>query len=148
MGVWRYTPSGNVRFLSYIPSWWKNQPWLERVGGGCTPTPFHSIYHYVRSCSVRSAECRHTPPYFTSTPICTLWYISSGLVWQGKRWLFWTPWVEKFAKLLTEIAVCKYMEDSMDWRRKHISHKFPIYSLSQVFPNNRLNNLRFFKCYG
>jgi hypothetical protein len=23
-------------------------------GGGCTPTPFHSIYHHVQSCGVRS----------------------------------------------------------------------------------------------
>ncbi len=37
-----YTQGGNGRFLACIPSWWKNQPWLVRVGGGgCTPTPFH-----------------------------------------------------------------------------------------------------------
>ncbi len=24
-------------------------------GGGCTATPVHSIYHHVRSCSVRSS---------------------------------------------------------------------------------------------
>ncbi len=36
---------------------WKNKPWLVGVvgGGGCTPTPFHSIYHHVQSCSVISS---------------------------------------------------------------------------------------------
>ncbi len=30
--------------------------------GGCKPTPFHSIYHHVKSCSVRSSwEGRYTP---------------------------------------------------------------------------------------
>jgi hypothetical protein len=24
-------------------------------GGGCTPTPFHHIYHHVQSCNVRSS---------------------------------------------------------------------------------------------
>ncbi len=46
-----YTQGGNGRFLACIPSWWKNRPWLVRVGGGCMPTPFHSIYHHVQSCS-------------------------------------------------------------------------------------------------
>jgi hypothetical protein len=27
----QYTQSGNIRFLAYIPSRWKNQPWLVRV---------------------------------------------------------------------------------------------------------------------
>ncbi len=118
-------------------------------GGGCTPTPpFHSIYHYVQSCSVRSAEYRHTHP-ISSLPL----YVLCGtcqvdLSGRKRDGSFKLLWVEKFAKLLTEIAVCKYMEDSMDWRRKHISHKFPLCSLSQDFPNNRPNNLRFFKCYG
>ncbi len=35
-------------------------------GGGCTPTPFHYIYHHVLSCSVRySCEGRYTPPIST-----------------------------------------------------------------------------------
>ncbi len=34
-----YTQSGNGRFLAYIPSRWKNQPWLVRVGGA-RPPPF------------------------------------------------------------------------------------------------------------
>jgi len=37
--ITEYTQSGDCRFLAYIPSWWKNQPWLVGVGG-CTPTPF------------------------------------------------------------------------------------------------------------
>jgi hypothetical protein len=28
-----YTQSGYGRYLAYIPSWWKNQHWLVRVGG-------------------------------------------------------------------------------------------------------------------
>ncbi len=43
--------------------------------GGCTPTPFHYIYHHVKkSCGERSSwEGRYTPPiFFYSTPICTL----------------------------------------------------------------------------
>ncbi len=35
-------------------------------GGGCTPTPFHCIYHHVQSCGVRSSwEGRYTPPIST-----------------------------------------------------------------------------------
>jgi hypothetical protein len=34
-------------------------------GGGCTPTPFHFIYHLVQSCGVRSSrEGRYTRPLF------------------------------------------------------------------------------------
>jgi hypothetical protein len=32
-----YTQSGNCHFLVYIPSWWKNQPSLVRVGGAHPP---------------------------------------------------------------------------------------------------------------
>ncbi len=43
-------------------------------GRGCTPSPFHSIYHHEKSCDVRfSWEGGYTPPYFSSTPIRTLW---------------------------------------------------------------------------
>ncbi len=42
---------------------------LAGEGGGCTPTPFHSLYHHVQSCSVRSSwEGRHTPP-ISSLPL-------------------------------------------------------------------------------
>ncbi len=38
-------------------------------GWGCTPIPFHHIYHHVQSCSVRfSLEWRHTPPIFHVYP--------------------------------------------------------------------------------
>ncbi len=71
------------------PSWWKNQPWLMRVG--CTPTPFHSVYHHVHSCPLNRkkkplnrkimyivavytpAERADTLPLF-HLPICTLWF--------------------------------------------------------------------------
>jgi hypothetical protein len=36
--------------------------------GGCTPTPFHYIYHHAQSCGVR---CRHTH-YSVTHPISTL----------------------------------------------------------------------------
>ncbi len=41
--------------------------------GGYTPTPFHYIYHHVKSCSVRSSwEGRYTSP-ISSVPLCPLW---------------------------------------------------------------------------
>ncbi len=48
------------------PAWW---------AGACTPSPFHSIYHHQQSCGVRSSwEGRYMySPYFSCTPICTLW---------------------------------------------------------------------------
>jgi hypothetical protein len=63
--------------LSGIYSIMMERSALAGVGGGvCTPTPFHSFYHHVQSCSVRSSwEGRYTPPiFFISTPICTLWW--------------------------------------------------------------------------
>ncbi len=43
-------------FKACIPSWWKNQSSLVG-GGGCTkpPPPFHSSYHHIQSCGVRSS---------------------------------------------------------------------------------------------
>ncbi len=42
------------------------------VGRGCTPTPFHSIYHHVHSCCVYSIwEGRYTPP-ISPLPLCVL----------------------------------------------------------------------------
>jgi hypothetical protein len=38
-----YTQSGNGHFLAYIPSWWKNQPSLVRMGGGGARTPPFTI---------------------------------------------------------------------------------------------------------
>jgi hypothetical protein len=60
------TQTGNGHFLAYIPSWFKNQPSLGRVGG--TPSPFHSIYHHEQSRSVRSAERADTLPLFLIHP--------------------------------------------------------------------------------
>ena len=38
----------------------------EPLGGGCTPTPFHYIYHHVQSCILRSNwEGRYTLPIST-----------------------------------------------------------------------------------
>ncbi len=52
-------------------------------GGGCTPTPCHSIYHHVHSCSVLSSwENRYTPP-ISSLPLYELCgYVP--LLWQFK----------------------------------------------------------------
>ncbi len=35
--ITEYTQNGDCRFLAYIPSWWKNQPWLVGVGGARPP---------------------------------------------------------------------------------------------------------------
>ncbi len=50
---------------------------LAGEGGGCTPTPFHSSYHHVQSCSVRYAPAErsdtltlfHLYPYVYSVNI-------------------------------------------------------------------------------
>ena len=40
------------------------------MGGGCTPTLFHSVYHYVQSCGVLSSwEGQIHSPYFYSIPL-------------------------------------------------------------------------------
>jgi hypothetical protein len=52
-------------------------------GGGCTPIPFHSIYHHIQSCSVRSSWVgRYTHP-ISSLPIYVLCgpYLISRLFW-------------------------------------------------------------------
>ncbi len=54
-----YTQSGDCRFLAYIPSWWKKQPWLVRVGGA--RPPLSAYYNHVQSWSVPPAERRYTP---------------------------------------------------------------------------------------
>ncbi len=62
-----YTESSNGHLLAYIPSWWKNQPSLVRVGG-YTPTPFHSITIPSKVVVYAPAERADTLPYFYSTP--------------------------------------------------------------------------------
>ncbi len=43
-------------------------------GGKRTPSPFHTSYHQVQSCSIYApSEREDALPYFISTPICTLW---------------------------------------------------------------------------
>jgi hypothetical protein len=47
-------------------------------GGGCTPTPFHYIYHHVQSCGIGSSwEGSSTPPLFLLYPymFSVLWTI-------------------------------------------------------------------------
>ncbi len=44
-------------------------------GGGCTPIPFHYIYHHVGNCDVNTLQVRgqmHSS-YFSSTLICIMW---------------------------------------------------------------------------
>ncbi len=50
-----YTQSGNGRFLTYIPSWWKNLPRLVRAGDA-RPPPFT-----VFTITYKVAVCRPTP---------------------------------------------------------------------------------------
>ncbi len=46
------------------PVWWG--------GGGCTASPFHSIYHHEQSCGARSSwQGRYTPPI---SPLPSLWF--------------------------------------------------------------------------
>ncbi len=62
-----YTQSSHCRFLAYIQPWWKNQPWLVRVG--CTPTPFSLLPSRTKlHCTVLLSGQIH-PPCFISTNI-------------------------------------------------------------------------------
>ncbi len=63
------------------PAWWG---WL--VHG---PPPFHSIYHHEQSFGVCKLQLRgqiHSP-YFSSTPICTLWFWAFLILFK-----YWTDW--------------------------------------------------------
>ncbi len=63
----RYAPQSTHRVT--IADFWRSfhhDGKSAQAGEGwwvhCTPTPFHSIYHHLQSCSVRSSwEGRHTP---------------------------------------------------------------------------------------
>ncbi len=61
------TQSGNGRFFSYIPSWWKNQPWLVRVG-----MHVHPLLLYLSSWT--KLQCTLQLRGQMSTIICTLWF--------------------------------------------------------------------------
>ncbi len=81
---------GNDHFLTYILWWWKNQARLVRVGGGCSPTSFHYIYHHVQSWGVRSSwEGRYTCPIYT-LPLYVLCGPSNPSLYTGKYHPRWT----------------------------------------------------------
>jgi hypothetical protein len=61
-----YTQSGNRRFLAYIPSWWKNQPWLVRIGGA-RPPPF-TLFHSNKVAVSAPAERADTLTQFLLYP--------------------------------------------------------------------------------
>ncbi len=63
----QYTQSGNGRFLAYIPSWWKNQPWLVRVRGA-RPPPFTLVTITYKVVVYASAERADTLPLFHLYP--------------------------------------------------------------------------------
>ncbi len=83
---WRHTCRGDVgsnhrvhewqygHFLAYIPSWWKNQPSLVRVGGARPPHfTISTITWYTVSRTLQLRGQMIHCPYFYSTPLCTLW---------------------------------------------------------------------------
>ncbi len=63
VAISEYTLSGDCRFLAYIPSWWKNQPWLVRVG----PTPFQHITIMFKVAVYAPAEWQIHSPCSSST---------------------------------------------------------------------------------
>ncbi len=65
------------RLLSGVHSIMRVKLAQAGVGGGCTPTPFHYIYHRQQSCSLRSSWVgRHANPVLSLVKICTLlWWI-------------------------------------------------------------------------
>ncbi len=67
-----YTQSGYCRFLAYIPSWLKNQPWLVRVGGACPPPLSLSPSRTKLQCTLLLRGQIHSL-YFLSIPYSTLW---------------------------------------------------------------------------
>ncbi len=54
-----YTQSGNGHFLSYIPSWWKNQPSLVRVGVHAPYPPTQLYLPSHKSCVYAPADTLH-----------------------------------------------------------------------------------------
>ncbi len=81
---WRFLPQSThrvavvdfCRTVPYIPSWWKNQPWLVRVGDVCPcPPPFMLLPSRTRlQCTLQLCGQIHSL-YFISTSICTLWFL-------------------------------------------------------------------------
>jgi hypothetical protein len=60
-------------YTPYITSWWKNQPWLVRVGVHCTPHPLFTLVTITYKDAVLQLRGQIHSLYFISTPICTLW---------------------------------------------------------------------------
>jgi hypothetical protein len=114
-----YIHRGNSPFLAYIPSWWKNQPSLVKVGVACPlPTPFHYIYYHLLSCSVRSSwESRsvvqiHLPPFLF---IFYTYTYSVVLSVNYKRIIFplilrWNSWKYNFVEVSGH-----NLENSLTW---------------------------------
>jgi hypothetical protein len=90
-------------------------------GGGCTPNPFHSIYHLEQRCSVRSSWAgRYTPrisslPYMYSVvstpPLCNTLWLSTDSISQYKTALLWfappqhqglRPNIKQFRNFITQ----------------------------------------------
>ncbi len=70
-GIPFYTSTGSLTTDHWVHTEWKchflayitmEKSAKPAEGGGCTPTPFHCIYHHVQSCGVRcSWEGRYIP---------------------------------------------------------------------------------------
>ncbi len=99
-----YTQRGNCRFLAYIPSWWKNQPWLVRVrGGGARPPPFTLFTIMYKVAVFAPAEGQiHFPfssiPYMFSVLQSHNHAISNGSVtkiWQKLCWQSWSKYTNR-----------------------------------------------------
>ncbi len=73
-----YTQRNDFLFLTYIPLWWKNQPWLAGVGGA-RPPPLSLLPWRIQSCSVRSC--------WQGRFIHSLYFISILYVLCGCNWL-------------------------------------------------------------
>ncbi len=85
-----YTQSGNSRFLAYISSWWKNQPWLLGGRGGARPPPFTQVTITYKVAVCAPAERADTIPLFSSIPLyvlCVTKYFQLALEsWQDYNW--------------------------------------------------------------
>ncbi len=97
-------PLSGVRF-------WKNQPWLVRVGGGgarCRSPPLHSSYHHVPSCSVWYApvERAGTLPVFHLYPLYVLF---------GQKSEFWRNELKIFSLLSECPSFLKHNSFCLIW---------------------------------
>ncbi len=101
-----YTQRGNGRFLaySYIPSWWKNYIGQAGEGGGARPA---SIYHHVKSGSVRSSwEGRYTPP-ISLLILCALWYLFYPQWGEGAHFPCPCHWWKKGWVSIVRAHICR-----------------------------------------